>query len=605
MKITDLHVNAFGVCRELEFKNLAQDVTVIYGPNEAGKTTLMEFMRGVLYGYGADRTRYLGVHRDGNHGGWLKISDGERESGQVIRVAERNAAGRWNEELRIDETDLDLPGATWLERLLSGVDEEIFNNVFSVGLQELQELATLDATEAAEQLYDLTTGLDRVSLADVLNFLHGSQVALLSADPATADIPRLCQREQQLSAELVSLARSGRNWARLAARERSLEADLQSLQGELSVWQQQQRICEIALQVHPQWQERQLVAEQLQQLGVQVAMGAAALPANALGQLEDLNERIGTVLARIEDIREQRNVLREETDSAPRSRRVMLQAARIEAVREQGHWAASLATQSQSLASEVARLQQDVERQFPGAGVMVGDEGGSMPELTPRVLNVLRAPSRALREERRRYQDAEDELSTQRMEHEEAAAELVAGLAELGVHDLEESVTEAARLVGQLRRRIALEEQLDRLSRNRQDLESHSQDLFDRELLPGWSLLSLGAVFVGGFVLLFTGLLLGSFFSLPTMTGVCLSLLGLGGMIAALATKHTLEKSQQRRQENCSRQQELLALQEVQAGNDRQSLDTELAGGSGAWDYRSQVAEARLAELETLVPVDA
>ncbi|MFP6618293.1 MAG: AAA family ATPase, partial [Pirellulaceae bacterium] len=605
MKITDLHVNAFGVCRELEFKKLAQDVTVIYGPNEAGKTTLMEFVRGVLYGYGADRTRYLGVHRDGDHGGWLKISDGERESGQVIRVAERNAAGRWNEELRIDETDSDLPGATWLERLLSGVDEEIFNNVFSVGLQELQELATLDATEAAEHLYDLTTGLDRVSLADVLNFLHGSQAALLSADPATADIPRLCQREQQLSAELASLARSGRNWARLAARERSLEADLQSLQGELSVWQQQQRVCEIALQVHPQWQERQLVAEQLQQLGVQVAMGAATLPANALGQLEDLNETIGTVLARIEGIREQRNVLREETDSAPRSRRVMLQAARIEAAREQGHWAASLATQSQSLTSEVARLQQDVERQFPGAGVMVGDEGGSMPELTPRVLNVLRAPSRALREERRRYQDAEDELSTQRMEHEEAAAELVAGLAELGVHDLEESVTEAARLVGQLRRRIALEEQLDRLSRNRLDLESHSQDLFDRELLPGWSLLSLGAVFVGGFVLLFTGLLLGSFFSLPTMTGVCLSLLGLGGMMAALATKHTLEKSQQRRQENCSRQQELLALQEVQAGNDRQSLDTELAGGSGAWDYRSQVAEARLAELETLVPVDA
>ena len=605
MKITDLHVSAFGVCRDLELKKLAENVTVIYGPNEAGKTTLMEFVRGVLYGYGANRNRYLGVHRDGDHGGWLKICGGDSQSGKVVRVAERNATGRWTEELRIDKSDQDGPGAAWLERVLSGVDEEIFNNVFSVGLQELQELATLDATEAAEHLYDLTTGLDRVSLAEVLQFLETSQSDLLGSDPTTAEIPRLCQRQQQLAAELASLSRTGRNWARLAARERTLESDLQSLQGELSVWQEQQRICEIALQVHPQWQERQRLEDQLQQLGRHVAVGAASLPANALEQLDSLNETLRLTRLRIEDIREQRNVLREESESGPRSRRVMLQAARIEAAREQGHWAASLATQSQSLEAEVSRLQQDVERQFPGAGLLAGDEHATLPELTPRLLNVLRAPARAVREESRRCQEAEDELSAQRTEQEEASAELAAGMAELGIHDLDESVTEAAQLVGQLRRRIGLEEQLDRLVRNRQDLDLQRQDLFDRELLPAWSLMGLGAVFVGGFVLLFTGLLLGSYFSLPALTGVCLSLLGLGGMLAAVVTKHSLEKSQQRREDNCDRQQELLTLQETQAGNERQSLDTELAGGSGSWDYRCQAAETRLAELETLVPVDA
>jgi uncharacterized protein YhaN len=93
MHITDLHVNAFGVCRDLEFKNLAANVTVIYGPNEAGKTTLMQFVRGVLYGYRMGRTRYLGIHQGADHGGWLTLADGEEESGQVSRLAHQGSRG--------------------------------------------------------------------------------------------------------------------------------------------------------------------------------------------------------------------------------------------------------------------------------------------------------------------------------------------------------------------------------------------------------------------------------------------------------------------------------------------------------------------------------
>ena len=58
MHITDLQVNAFGVCRDLELGRIVDNVTVIYGPNEAGKTTLLQFLRGVLYGYHSGRSRY-------------------------------------------------------------------------------------------------------------------------------------------------------------------------------------------------------------------------------------------------------------------------------------------------------------------------------------------------------------------------------------------------------------------------------------------------------------------------------------------------------------------------------------------------------------------
>ena len=65
--------------------------------------------------------------------------------------------------------------------LLSNVDEPVFNNVFAVGLREIQELATLSDTEAAELLYSLSAGLDRVSLVDVLRELEASRNRILDA----------------------------------------------------------------------------------------------------------------------------------------------------------------------------------------------------------------------------------------------------------------------------------------------------------------------------------------------------------------------------------------------------------------------------------------
>ena len=59
MKITDLEINGFGVWRDLKISNLSRRITAFYGPNEAGKSTMMQFVRGILYGMSpARRKRY-------------------------------------------------------------------------------------------------------------------------------------------------------------------------------------------------------------------------------------------------------------------------------------------------------------------------------------------------------------------------------------------------------------------------------------------------------------------------------------------------------------------------------------------------------------------
>ena len=51
MKITGLEVDGFGVWSGLKLDPLSEGLNVFFGPNEAGKTTLMQFVRSVLYGF--------------------------------------------------------------------------------------------------------------------------------------------------------------------------------------------------------------------------------------------------------------------------------------------------------------------------------------------------------------------------------------------------------------------------------------------------------------------------------------------------------------------------------------------------------------------------
>ena len=57
MKILSIQVDGFGVWTGLKLDGLGDRLTCFYGPNEAGKTTLMQFVRTVLYGFSAERRR--------------------------------------------------------------------------------------------------------------------------------------------------------------------------------------------------------------------------------------------------------------------------------------------------------------------------------------------------------------------------------------------------------------------------------------------------------------------------------------------------------------------------------------------------------------------
>ena len=90
MKITDIHIDGFGVWHDLTLRGLSPELTVFYGPNEAGKSTLMNFLRTVLYGVTPQRRkRYLPPLAGGRPGGSLKVL-GEHGPFKITRYADRS-----------------------------------------------------------------------------------------------------------------------------------------------------------------------------------------------------------------------------------------------------------------------------------------------------------------------------------------------------------------------------------------------------------------------------------------------------------------------------------------------------------------------------------
>ncbi|WP_308634617.1 AAA family ATPase [Paenibacillus silvisoli] len=161
MRLTGLHVEGFGKLSGLECR-LDAPVTVVYGRNEAGKSTLLAFIRAMLYGFahkGNPAERLEPVH-GGRHGGRLFFDhhDGsgyllERygSSSGKIHIRRLGSSGEGNESSsdRIET----LTQAVWERQFLGGIGERLFRELFAISLSELQAIGMLEGDELGKQLY--------------------------------------------------------------------------------------------------------------------------------------------------------------------------------------------------------------------------------------------------------------------------------------------------------------------------------------------------------------------------------------------------------------------------------------------------------------------
>jgi uncharacterized protein YhaN len=618
MRILNIDIDGYGVWSGLRIERLSDSLNVFYGPNEAGKTTLLQFLRSVLYGFSPARQRYLPPVHGGRAGGTLDVNSPHGRF-QISRH-DSTAEGVPGEQLTLTAPDGTRQGEHFVKVLLSNVDEAVFNNVFAVGLTEMQELATLSDTEAAQLLYNLTAGLDRVSLVEVLQELETGRNRILDAAGRPSQILQLVAEHEKLRAEIEELGDVNHRYGHLAAERDQLHAEVTHLEEETNRVERLARVADLALVLRDRWIQRASLDEQLSAIG-----SLKVMPDGAVERLDAVNARIQKHQQRLDAMAQRRKALRREYAGLPVSESLSRQAARIEALKEQEPWLAQLQGQIADLEKETGELVSALtaESERLGLGTPKGTEDVfaktpydvpqpfsktssvpvPLPDLSSRRVASLRSPAKVLLQERRRLNEAR-QAAQQADESVRALAKQVgSSLATRGQSDLSSALDSAGNVVSQFRRRIQLDERLDQLKQHQTELEERSRKLSEHQLLPVNVLLVLGGVFIAGFVLLLAGL-----FRPGTITGTVgwgMSLLGLFGIVAVVLGKRMIERSHAQQLDSCQRQLATLQSQIQQTNDDRDALDAQLPRGGAALASRLQAAQADLASLENLASLDA
>lgn len=590
MRITALAVDAFGVWNDLRIERVSPGLNVFYGANEAGKTTLMQFVRTVLYGFSRERrARYLPPLAGHPAGGALFIED--RGDALILKRGHANHDGERAETFAVLGADGLPRAADRLSRLLKEIDEPVFNNVFALGLRDLQELGTLSDTRASELLFRIAAGLDRVSLFEVLGELDNSRNRLLAADDRPSEIVHLLGQKERLKGELHDLSPLAGQYGDVVAEQTELDESIGKLERDKQAFNVELSRYETAERLIDPWQKRARLDAQLRPLE-----SLPALPADALARLDKLSAARQKWQARLSQLRPQRRELESRLARLHVNEPFWREAAKVDAFCDQREWIAELERQKDEVAASIDEL----NGQIKGHWQRLGLTGTPATATDKNFLTPLKQAARERAERRMALKAAEEKA---RQAREAAAAldqQVVGGLAGRDGQSLSAELERAGNLVTQLRRRLQLDERAEQVARHAKELEEDRHDYLDRELMPAWIIGGLCVVFAIGVALL----LAGAFMPFAGTVGLWLAGGGLLGTAGAGAAKYMLEHHNQTQLEQCERQMKLCRSQIKQNDEERADLDRQLPAGGGPITQRLQTAEKELAAIEELVPLD-
>ena len=495
MRLTEIDIDRFRIWRSLLLKLNPRGLNVIYGPNEAGKTTLMRFIRSTFYGYEPLESEPA-WHRPDPAQPWsgaIRCEHGGR-TWRVSRKAELSGRGK----LRISGGPQGLPKDQAIRSLLADTSEEVYADVFAVGVRELQQLATLGTGQVAQYIYGLSLGPQGRRILDALVELRERRSAMFGNSPAGGRIPELYDEYAKLSSATPKRPGAAREQhARLTRRRGELNTSISSLQLRETSVRTEIRSLQVVLECHKPWQRAQELRQELAQLPVYPVN-----PDETLKQFAAAEKDAQTFNARNQQLADQATQLRNQaerlqTDSAFEKERYAVQS-----LVDQSDWLRQIDQQIRTAEERTSELRRELNHQLSQLG-----EGWTLDRLA--AVDTSPAAHSRLLEMARRVQDAVQERGklqrwtrsmTRRSGRE--LLELNQQLDELGIPVDQAIEQEQARLrelenLGRLRlqeEQLALKIQTVRRIVERVEVEEPIPEWVDRTIaIMGWvgALLSL------------------------------------------------------------------------------------------------------------------
>jgi uncharacterized protein YhaN len=627
MFIERIDVERFGALERTTIDRLGPGVQVLHGTNETGKTTLLEFVRAVFFGFeGLFRRGVLDARRPcagrllvrlppeqtlieierRHEGPELATLTNESYADDVVGLG-----GDAGDLIRISDVDPRHDHASrhklYLQDVVGDIDETTFTSVMAFGLDELHELRTLEPEGCGRRLYELAAGLDRSTVARVLTHLREAMQRLDSREPSVSPLAALEKRRddvlERMAAAGAPAVAAGALWAELA----HLDSEIAAIEPRIAAAERAEEVVRGVMALEPLHAEWRRTADRLAELEsvplVHADRDSWRLAARRLRRAERLAKKRkkfrGRLARELRDLPAETAVWRKRAivtailEEAPKFERLSAEAARAES---HARLAARRFGEQVGLAglSRVVPIAANLDTDGATIPDVLLPEGFALSfgPLRSRSRDCGRA-SRDVSEARRGLAEAKRSLDDTRGTVQGAGS----GLAGLTIAD---AIERASARAATIRKRITAGDQLAELDRSIAALDRAVAESVGSQLVPAPWLIGLGTLFTLGIGMLLSGLLLPR--EVTGSMAYAMAALGLAGAGVASATTWSLDKSTTVRLDALRHQLEVAKEQREELAAQCGTLDGEIpTDAATSLDRRLALAQAEVQRLEELL----
>ncbi len=225
MRVTDLRIDRFGDWTGVDLRDLALGLNVMFFPDAATKTALVQFVPSVLYGFSESvRQRFLHSAADGGPSALREYAAGGTvalESSQGRYRVTRHDAPQQGGQLTVHTADGHLCPADTLHNLLHGIDRGTYRETFVFPVRDFEGLGQLQGVDLQTRFAPYGAVSEPLGIAQTR-----SGLAKLRAD-AWRSLP------QSLGEHLVTCRRLRQELQTRIAEQRGSEAEMLRQQSQL------------------------------------------------------------------------------------------------------------------------------------------------------------------------------------------------------------------------------------------------------------------------------------------------------------------------------------------------------------------------------------
>jgi uncharacterized protein YhaN len=322
MRIDQIYVDGYGLFHEFSLDDLSPASTVILGPNESGKTTLLSFIRAILFGF-LDRRSAENLYeplRGGRHGGRIALVDSRSRRFIVERYP-----GPRGGTVTLTLPDGSASGASDLAVLLGHTSRDLFRNVFAFSLAELQDFETLSSDDVRARVYGAGIGAGRLGLPEIERKIEQDRGELYREGGSKQIVAGLIREADEVRRRLRELGTQAEGHDRL-------RSDLDRLNGEIEARSEERQRAYVErdhvanlLRAWDDWTDLRSEQEQLSELEV-----VTEFPSEGITRLERFLQRRDDLRDGIEELKNQITTNQQEMERIHVDKELLEQSAEIE-----------------------------------------------------------------------------------------------------------------------------------------------------------------------------------------------------------------------------------------------------------------------------------